>query len=239
MLERKLIVITGATSGIGNAILRRLQGQLFPAQFINVDKVLIDFQKIPTGCFLSQLAADLSLTSDLIWVCDQLRISSHPINVLVNNVGICPFRKFEDLTPKEYAETMDVNLRAPFFLSQAVISRMPDGGRIINIASTSGHRPEAESELVDYSLSKAGVIMLTKSLAKLYPRLRVNSVSPGAVGGTRLAGDSGLPTELVESIPLGRMASSEEIANVVGFLCSEDADYITGHDIVIDGGKIL
>lgn len=238
-LTRNLIVITGATSGIGNAILRRLYRQFPIAHFVNVDKIPIDIHDLPIGCNLLQLTADLRLAGDLAWVCNQIDLASQPVDLLVNNAGICPFRKFGELGIKEYAETMDVNLRAPFFLSQVCIVNMPDDGRIINIASTSGHRPETESELVDYSLSKASMIMLTKSLAKLYPRLRINSISPGFVGGTNLSGETGLPPELASLVPLKRFYRPEEVAEVVMFLCSDQTDYITGHDLVIDGGKSL
>lgn len=238
-LTRNLIVITGATSGIGYAILRRLYHQFPVAHFVNIDKIPLDIHDLPIGCNLLQLTADLRLAGDLVWACDQIGLVSRPVDLLVNNAGICPFRRFEELSPKEYAETMDVNLRAPFFLSQVCIAQMPDDGRIINIASTSGHRPETEPELVDYSLSKAGVIMLTKSLAKLYPRLRINSISPGFVAGTGLSGVAGLPPELASLVPLKRFCRPEEVAEVVAFLCSDQADYITGHDLVIDGGKIL
>jgi len=232
------IIITGASQGIGLAILTRLNDEFPNAKFIHVGRSFIPKDRVPSPCNLDQVATDLSIGVDLEHVCREL--GRQTIDILVNNAGVMPFHKFGVVGISEYNRVLDTNLRAPFFLSQAVIEKMPGGGRIINIASISGSRAEADIDIVEYCVSKAGLIMLTKSLAKLFPTLCINSVSPGFVAPTNLVNiNQPTPEHLVQSIPKKREAKPEEVAELVAFLCSKAGDYITGQDLIIDGGKSL
>lgn len=232
------IMITGASSGIGLAILKRLYGDFPNAKFLHLGRSYIPKEKIPAGCNLDEALTDLAVGGNLEMVCRQLELRI--VNILVNNAGVMPFHKFGAVAVSEYNEVLDTNLRASFFLSQAAILNMPKGGRIINIASISGSRAEADIDIVEYCASKAGLIMLTKTLAKLYPDLCVNSVSPGFTHPTNLVDiTQPTPEALVQQIPKKRVAAPWEIADLVGFLCSESGDYITGQDMIIDGGKSL
>jgi NAD(P)-dependent dehydrogenase (short-subunit alcohol dehydrogenase family) len=232
------IVITGANQGIGLAILQRLF-KLFPdAQFLHVGRSYMRDDQIPRGCRLEERQVDLSQMEQLVGLCEELE--HIPIDILVNNAGIMPFHRFGSVSVGDYDAVLNTNLRAPFFLSQAVIAKMPDGGRIINIASISGSRAESDIDIVEYCVSKAGLIMLTKSLAKLFSHLCINSVSPGLTYPTNLVDiNKPVPDELVLQVPKKRPAHPCEIAELVAFLCSESGSYITGADFVIDGGKSL
>jgi len=232
------IAITGASQGIGLAILHRLYADFPNAVFFHIGRSYIKADRFSSGCNLYQWQSDLSIGGNLEMICRDLK--EHAVDILINNAGVMPFHKFGTVGVGEYNAVLDVNLRAPFFLSQAVIPNMPSGGKIINIASISGSRAEADIDIVEYCASKAGLIMLTKTLAKLYPDLCVNSVSPGFTYPTNLVDiNQPTPEALVQQIPKKRVASPGEIADLVGFLCSASGDYITGQDLIIDGGKSL
>ncbi|HEM7839469.1 SDR family oxidoreductase [Burkholderia multivorans] len=161
------------------------------------------------------------------------------IRALVNNAGVWHGKSFFDISPADYDFTYGVNARAPFFLSQEVARRMiaaGGGGVIVNLASivaTTG------SGVTDYGGSKAAVVNLTKSLAKpLGPHgIRVTAVSPGTINtamGEKVPKE--LRDKLIASSGLQRAADPEEIASVVGFLVSDDARYVTGATVDVNGG---
>jgi NAD(P)-dependent dehydrogenase (short-subunit alcohol dehydrogenase family) len=161
------------------------------------------------------------------------------IRVLVNNAGVWHGKTFFDITPDDYDFTYGVNTRAPFFLSQEVAKRLikaGGGGVIVNLASIVG---VIGSGVTDYGGSKAAIINLTKSLAKpLGPHgIRVAAVSPGTIN---TAMGEKVPKEvrdkLIATSALQRAAEPEEIASVIGFLVSEDARYVTGATIDVNGG---
>jgi len=229
------IVITGASRGIGAAILRKFQEEYSEAWFYCISHT-------PSPAYMKDrviwIEADLSSSTWLERIKEEL-YSLSEISILVNNAGIMPVGTgFLQTSFADYHKVMDVNLRAPFYLCQFCIPMMPAGGKIVNIASISGIHPGKDEDTVPYSISKAGLIMLTKHLASLYPSLCINSVSPGFVSDTELVrGET--PKELVESVPVKREATPEEVADLVGYLCSKKADYITGSNFIIDGGLTL
>ncbi|GAA0709288.1 SDR family NAD(P)-dependent oxidoreductase [Vreelandella titanicae] len=161
------------------------------------------------------------------------------IRILVNNAGVWHGKTFFDITAEDYDFTYGVNARAPFLLSQEVAKRLVEvgeGGVIVNLASIVGN---IGSGIIDYGGSKAAVINLTKSLAKpLGPHgIRVNAVSPGTIN---TAMGEKVPKEIRDKLIAGsglqRAAEPEEIASVVGFLVSDEASYMTGATVDVNGG---
>jgi len=166
------------------------------------------------------------------------------LDVVVNNAGIALFEPFLEHTEASWDKTIDVNLKATFLLGQRAAQAMVaqgQGGAVVNMASTNGH--VGEGGLVAYNASKAGVILLTKTMAvELAPHgIRVNCVAPGFIL-TELAGEAGVDQEFikeyVKKIPLNRYGKPEEVANLFAFLASDEASFITGESIVIDGGQL-
>lgn len=165
------------------------------------------------------------------------------IDVLVNNAGICPTTPVEEIGEAEWNTVLDVNLKGPFFLSQAVMPSMKAHryGKIINIASIAGEMGALVAGC-HYSVSKAGLITLTKVLARqLAPwGVNVNSVAPGTIDSVMTAEWSDEQRRmLTERIPLGRLGDPVDIARAVAFLASDDSSFITGATIDVNGGALM
>jgi NAD(P)-dependent dehydrogenase (short-subunit alcohol dehydrogenase family) len=162
------------------------------------------------------------------------------INILVNNAAGAQEKSFETITDEDWDDMMAVNLRGPFILCQEILPEMVEQsrGRIINICSIGGQWGGVNQ--VHYAAAKAGLINLTKSLARIYSKngITSNAVSPGLVDTDMITKELATPTGMdkAKMIPLGRIATPEEIAAVVGFLASEKASYITGQTINVNGG---
>ena len=166
-----------------------------------------------------------------------------PIDILVNNAAIADEKPFATITDADWDRVLETNLRGPFIAAQEALPPMVERrwGRIVNIVSIGGQWGGMRQ--VHYAASKAGLINLTQSLARLYSAhgITSNAVSPGLVG-TDMA-QSELQSEAgrakLAQIPLGRIASPQEIAAAVAFLCSEEAGYITGQTINVNGGMLF
>lgn len=162
------------------------------------------------------------------------------IDVLVNNAGILQSTPVEDITPEEWDRVLSVNLRGTFFACQAVLPAMKKAGygRIVNIASLAGRNGGIATGMA-YSASKAGVVGLTRGLASRLAKfsITVNAVAPGTTATPMIR--QWTPEQirgLEQGIPLGRLGRPEEIAAAVKFLCSDDAAFITGAVLDINGG---
>lgn len=163
-----------------------------------------------------------------------------PISILVNNAAIAQEKPFDTITDDDWDNMMAVNLRGPFICCQEVLSGMVQQrwGRIINISSIGGQWGGFNQ--VHYAVAKAGLINLTRSLARIYSNqgITINNVAPGLVKTDMSAAELQTPAgqEKLHAIPIGRIATPEEIANVVVFLASEESSYITGQTINVNGG---
>ena len=233
-LEGKRVVVTGGTSGIGAATSWR-----FVAEGARVVSVSLGAAETVEGLAgaLEADVADAAAVRDAFSEADELLGG---LDVLVANAGISIRHGFLDITPEEWRRVLAVNLDGIFHCAQAAARRMVggDGGAILLTASTNalvGHALYA-----DYNASKAGVVALTRTLAlELAPRVRVNCVCPGYVL-TRMQQAEYTPEMLraVDArIPLGRHARPDEVAALFAFLASDEAAYITGAAIPIDGGE--
>jgi 3-oxoacyl-[acyl-carrier protein] reductase len=165
------------------------------------------------------------------------------IDILANNAGIAPFSMFEDITIDTWRRTLDVNLTGTFNMCKAVTPIMKENhyGVIVNMASTNGIL--GEEGLIHYNASKAGIILLTKTLAIELGKYGIRSVSicPGFIL-TELQKEGGVPEEVIKNyikkIPAGRVGTPRDVANAFAFAASDEASFITGSEIVVDGGQI-
>lgn len=236
-LGNKRTLITGGASGIGKATAVRFLEE--------GARVLILDRNIKKGELFNQqvsglsgfIPADVSDPDAVVEAFEELDKLWDGLDILINNAGVSLRHSFLEIKPAEWQRVMDTNLSGVFYVAQAAARRM-EKGVIVNMASTNGL--VGYPYYADYNASKAGVIELTRSMAlELAPQVRVLAVCPGYVM-TPMQEAEYTPEMLAkinEKIPLGRHARPEEIAALLAFLSSEEAPYITGQCIVIDGGE--
>lgn len=243
-LNSKVAIVTGAGQGIGRGIAIQLARSGASLAVVDVDAAraeTVTKEIEDLGHSALAIHADVTDFDQVKRMVDGTLEAFHQIDILVNNAGITgrtlPLTKLE---VSDWDEVMDVNLRAVFLCCKAVIDHMIERGygRIVSIASVAGK--EGNPTLIPYSTSKAGVIGLTKALAKEVTEydIRVNCVAP-AVIGTPLLDDMAPSTVeyMISKIPLGRVGKPEEVAAVVNFLASDLASFITGQCYDISGGR--
>jgi NAD(P)-dependent dehydrogenase (short-subunit alcohol dehydrogenase family) len=230
MTSQRTALVTGGARGIGGSITRNLaeSGWTVVATYnTGIDEA--QQLRLRRGVDVRRL--DLTDRSSTLDFAHRIR-DEFPFDALVNNAGILEKGPFEDLSLDAWDRTFQVNVTAPLILAKEIGLHMPAGGSIVNIASTDAYIGSFRG--IAYSASKAALLSLTRSLANvLGPRgVRVNAVTPGWV-------DNGLTEEAYEAAsltPLGRNGSPDDIADVVAFLLSPEASFISGASIVADGG---
>ena len=245
-LAGKVAIVTGASSGIGQGIAIRL-GR-------DGAKVIVDYIGGPEGAQETLRAiqaeggeaeivsADVTRTEDITNLVDEAWKRFGSADILVNNAGMEHKADFWDTQQADYDKVMDVNLRGPFFLTQAFVRRLRDAkktGRIVNISSV--HEDMAFPGFTSYCCSKGGLRMMMRNLAvELGPLgITINNIAPGAIEtpiNKALLADKPKLDALLKNIPLGRLGKPEDVAGLVAFLASDDAAYVTGSTYVIDGG---
>lgn len=239
-LRGKRVLITGGASGIGAAAARRFVEEESRVIVFDIDPQASEkiFNALPQLEAIQ--TADVSNADQVISAFNQVENLWGGLDVLINNAGISLRHSFLDIEPKDWKRVIDVNLNGVFYVAQQAARRMVrDGsGVIINMASTNGL--VGYPNYADYNASKAGVIELTKSLAlELAPQVRVVAVCPGYV--LTPMQEAEYTPEMMEAvnakIPLKRHADPKEVAALFAFLASDEAAYITGQSIVIDGGE--
>jgi len=251
MFENKVVLITGASGGMGRAIAQKFAevgakvalNDIAPAeealkklvQELNESKALIS-----THAFRA-FVADVSKFEEVEKMVQDIQKEFGRLDVLVNNAGITQDRTLAKMTKEEWQKVIDIDLTGVFNCSKAALPLIiANQGKIVNISSLVGQRGNFGQ--VNYAAAKAGIIGFTKALTKEVGRfgVTVNAIAPGFIE-TRLT--ENLPPELKETIkkftPLGRFGKPEEVASLVVFLASEEANFITGAVINIDGGLPL
>jgi meso-butanediol dehydrogenase / (S,S)-butanediol dehydrogenase / diacetyl reductase len=217
-LAGKRVVVTGGSSGIGEATVRR-----FRDEGSDVVSIALDGEIACDVADAEQVEAAFDRVGDL--------------DVLVANAGISIRKPFLEIAEEDWRRVLDVNLTGVFHCAQQAARRM-DEGVILMTASTNGL--SGHENYADYNASKAGVILLARTMAReLAPRIRVNAVCPGYVltPMQRAEYTDEMLAAVNEGIPLKRHADPEEIAALFAFLASDDASYITGAAIATDGGE--
>lgn len=243
--EEPVALVTGAARGIGLAIARQLAETGMRVALLDVKPEAVEASARrlrADGVEAMSVAADVSDAETVRSAIAQVMEAWGRIDVLVNNAGICPMTPLDEITVEEWDLVLDVNLKGAFLCSQAVIPAMRDqqSGKIVNIASSAGQMGGI-SVGVHYSSSKAGILALTKSLARiLAPHIQVNAVSPGTTESamTRSWSDETLDS-IVRQIPAGRLGQPADVAAAVRFLASPEADFITGQTLSVNGGLLM
>jgi len=234
-LEGKRVVITGGTSGIGEATSRRFlaEGAHVVALALGEDEVASAADRIPG---VRAIRCDVADRAQVDAAFEEVG----EVDVLIANAGISIRKPFLEIDPADWQRVLDVNLTGVFHCAQAAARRMTadGGGVILMTASTNGLT--GHELYADYNASKAGVILLARTMAlELAPAVRVNAVCPGYVLTPMQQAE--YSQEMLDavnaSIPLGRHASPDEIAALYAFLASDEGAYFTGAVISIDGGE--
>jgi len=247
-LEGKVTIVTGASRGIGRAT--ALAFAKAGSDIVLTSRKVQDLEKVAEGIRAEGrralvINAHLGKMEDVRKVADTARAAFNKIDILINNAGTSPvFASFLETEDRLWDTVMGLNLKGLYFLSQAVARIMKEQGYgcIINVSSIDGFLPEMDNGV--YAVSKAGVIMAGKVMAReLAPyNIRVNTLAPGFVH-TRLLDSSfearpGREEECRKSVPMGRIADPDDMVGTLIYLASDAAKYVTGHTVIVDGGLL-
>jgi 3-oxoacyl-[acyl-carrier protein] reductase len=246
-LDSKTALVTGASRGIGRAIAVRLaaEGALVAVHYASNDaaakETVAAIEQADGQAFL--IPCELGHDGDLdrLFAGLEAGLSGAPLDILVNNAGILDPTPFEQVTPHAFDRSYAVNVRAPFFIIQHALSLLRDGGRIVNVSSAT---TRIASPFTHYAMGKGAIDVLSHTLAQaLGPRgITVNTVSPGVIDtdtGAWMHSSAEVEAAIVSATALGRVAQPADVADVVAFLASHDARWITGVTIEASGGQWL
>jgi glucose 1-dehydrogenase len=231
----RVALVTGADTGIGWAIARRLQADGFALAFHTRDEeddARERFDEIASSGRAEWVVGDLSDPETCERIVSEAVEKLGRIDVLVNNAGVTAAKPALELTPADFDKIFSVNVKGAFFLSLAAAREMKGkGGAIVNITSVHEHIPRPGFAL--YAAGKAALGMITRSLALELggAGIRVNAVAPGAIATER----NKEADELVPEIPLGRPGEPDEVAALVSYLAGDEARYVSGASFLIDG----
>ncbi len=244
----KTAVVTGAAQGIGLVTTIGLLRNGARVMALDRDEeaisdALADFLGEYSGR-VEFLKCDLSDPRQVEECCLKIMERANEIDILVNNAGIGNWKKLEERTVGEWDEVINVNLRAPYLMVRYLLPGLLEGAAVVNIASTRALMSEADTE--PYSASKGGLLTLTHSLAVSLAsrKIRVNAISPGWIEVSAYKKRKERKIPVLREIdhlqhPAGRVGKPEDVANAVLFLCSSLSGFITGINLVVDGGMTV
>jgi 3alpha(or 20beta)-hydroxysteroid dehydrogenase len=239
--ESDVVLVTGGAMGIGKAVTQRFAGAGVRVWIL--DTAVEAGKRLSEECSPLAEFIEHDVTSEEAWSRLGQRIAEHGQfpRALVNNAGglIAPF-DIEGISLAQWRADIDLNLTSVFLGLSTIlpIMREAGGGVVVNVSSVSGHRSQDDG--IAYQAAKAGVDIVTKSVARAYAKygIRVNSVLPSVVANAGSHGSDERLTGFLARVPMARPAFADEIAAVVYFLVSEDASYVTGTTLAADGGYL-
>jgi len=239
--KNKKILITGATGGIGKEIVKKfisLDGNIL-ATGTNIEKLDLLSKEFPK---INVLKFDISEHSKIEEFIENVSTKLNGLDILINNAGINKDNLSLRMKDDEWKKVIDINLGSTFLLCKYAIKKMLKNkyGKIVNIASVVGHTGNLGQ--ANYSASKAGIIGMTKSLAIEYAKknINLNCVSPGFIKSNMTDNISeSVKDVLISRIPMSRLGNGDDVANSVAFLSSDQASYITGETIHVNGGMYM
>lgn len=253
-LKGKVAIVTGAAKGMGKAEALKLASAgakvvAADIDFAGCQAVVDEIKKKIRGKALA-IKCDVSKRQDINNVVSETIKSFKKIDTLINNAGIFPFEPFLQMSEQNFQKVIDINLKGYFLMAQACAKEMSNNqpneknqkGSIVNIASIAmGQVGMGFAGLTHYCASKGGIVAMAEAMSlELAPiGIRVNCISPGAIdtpGASTIKMDAKAREAMLAPIPLKRQGQSEEIANAVLFLASDESSYMTGSVIVVDGG---
>ncbi|MEM8831256.1 MAG: glucose 1-dehydrogenase [Cyanobacteria bacterium P01_G01_bin.19] len=247
-LENKVAIVTGGSGGIGRALCERLakDGAKIVVNYRSsaeeAREVKEKVEQIGSEALIVQ--ADLGKVNEIDSLVRQSIDRFGKVDILVNNAGLEKWADFWDVTESDYDLVMNVNLKAVFFATQAVVKHFKatnNPGRIINISSV--HEELPFPHFTAYCASKGGVKMITRNLAVELGSMgiTINNVAPGAIAtpiNHDLLNNPEQLKKVTNNIPLGRLGEPEDVSGIVAFLASDEAKYITGSTFYVDGGLL-
>jgi 3-oxoacyl-[acyl-carrier protein] reductase len=245
-LKDRVAIVTGGARGIGRAIALSFVQEGAKVALVDVDKekleVLKNENKKEKGKIIA-IPCDITKSGDVKEMVDQVRKGFGRIDILVNNAGIIRRGTIETVTEEDWDRVIEVNLKGTFNCCKAVagIMKQQGYGKIINVSSIAGKMGDITSA-PGYGPSKAGIDALTKTLARQLAQygINVNGVAPHAIETEMSAQWSDeRRKEIIASIPLGRLGKPEDVANAVLFLASDEASFITGEILDVNGGALM
>lgn len=244
LLKNKVAIVTGAKQGIGYGIAEELAREGASVVISDLDqadceKTVMEIAKLNVKALA--IKCDVSNKAEVDNLIAKTKAEFGRIDILVNNAGIYPFKPFLEMTEDEWDKVIDVNLKSVFLCSQAVAKEMPEGGKIVDISSVASFI--GFTGLTHYCATKGGINAMIRAMALELAdkKINVNAVAPGAINtpGASAGMNEETKKQTVAMIPLAKMGEPKDIANMVVFLASEKAKYITGQTIIVDGGWTL
>jgi 3-oxoacyl-[acyl-carrier protein] reductase len=246
-LNDKVAIVTGASGDIGREIVKRFvdEGAKVILVARNLEKLESVRKEIGNEEVTASISCDLTDESQVLQAVNQIMDTYGKIDILINNAGAIndPIH-FHEMKDSEIKKLIDVNLFGVFYMTKAVLSKMSDvkSGAIVNIGSISSERAIPRVHLAVYSSTKAAISMFTKSIAVEYARqnIRCNCVNPGIINSGMIKpylDDPQARKVLEERLPLARIGEPIDVANAALFLASDEANWITGTILNVDGGK--
>ncbi len=249
-LKDRIALVTGGAAGIGRAIALKLAREGSHVAILDLDpaaaaRTAEEVRQL--GCRAASAAGNVADAASIATAVATLSKDIGSFDILVNNAGIARLGALLTMDEKDWTDTFNINVTGTFNVTRAVVPDMVKRkrGAVVNLASWLGKR--AAPNFGSYAASKFAIVGFTQALAlEVAPHVRVNAVGPGLIVGTSMRSDIdeaskrvGLPLadERVKSIPLGRAGTAEDVAKVVAFLASDEADYVTGAMYDVTGGS--